>query len=159
MLHADLFRIPSVFPSNVFSDESAANILEHDYNSGSVHKRRLRSLRRVPLSRKGGFFAHDSGHKGILGRPSGLDVRLRGRSRRLRHVLHHARTLLYHRGNLSSTLVRKSGFICNIREHVDDVPTQFLLKSISKEFLISTLMRVEETGFSLSKRKNFSLIP
>jgi len=131
-LHVDLRNaMPSIFLSIVFSDESAANILEHDDNSGSIHKRRLWSLRRVPLSGKGGFFAHDSRHKGIVGCPGGLDVRLRGRSRRLRHVLHHARTPLYHWGNLSSTFSCKSWFICNTRGLFDDIPAQFLLKSIS----------------------------
>lgn len=86
-------------PLKCFSDELAANILEHDYNSGSVHKCRLRSLRRIPLSRKGGVLAHNSRHEGILGYSGALDFRLRGRSRRFRHVLHHAGAALHHRGN------------------------------------------------------------
>lgn len=148
-----IYRMPSVFPANVFSDELAANILEHDYNSGPVHKRRLWSLRRIPLSGKGGFFAYDSRYEGILGCPGSLDVRLRGRSCRLRHVLHHARTPLHHRGNLSSTFSCKSQFIYNTRELSDDISAQFLLKSISEEFLISILSSTKKMRFLLSKRR------
>jgi len=81
------------------SDEPAADILEHDHNSGPVHKRRLRSVRSVPLPGEGGLLARDSQHEGLLGSSGRLDVRLRGRPRRLRHVLHHARATLHHYGN------------------------------------------------------------
>jgi len=82
------------------SDEPAADILEHDHNSGSVHKRRLRSVRSVPLPGEGSLLARDSQHEGLLGSSGCLDVRLRGRPRCLRHVLHHARATLHHHGNL-----------------------------------------------------------
>lgn len=126
-----------ILTANVFSDEFAANILEHDHNSGSVHKRRLWSLRRVSLSWTGSFLAY-SCYQGILGCPGSLDVRLRGRPRLLRHVFHLARAALHYRGNLTRPFQLK--FICSIRGNFNDI------------YCVVTLIKTNLQGVSNSAR-------